>query len=92
LKSFLLEVVYAEHYDEQNIEDDAKNGTVEKMGKFREKKFCFAVRYSPLLHLPPLRVNNFQFVLTASVNSHTKIYMRSTVFLLTRETNLPIPV
>jgi hypothetical protein len=37
LKSFLLEVVYAEHYDEQNIEDDAKNRTVEKRGKFRKK-------------------------------------------------------
>jgi hypothetical protein len=72
LKGFLLEVVYAEHYDEQNIEDDAKNRTVEKMGKFRKKVLLY-IRYSPLLHLPPLRVNNFQFVLTASVNSHTKI-------------------
>ncbi len=55
MKSFLLEVVYAEHNDEQNIEDDAKNRTVEKMGKFR-KKVGLTVYYSKLLYLPPLRI------------------------------------
>jgi hypothetical protein len=53
LKSFLLEVVYAEHYDEQNIEDDANNRTVEKwenLGKFFALQYdihhCYICRHS----------------------------------------------
>ncbi len=46
MKSFLLEVVNAEHYDEQNIEDDAKDRTVEKRGKVRIKLLLYSTLFN----------------------------------------------